>query len=173
MTLIDLSQPISSGMEVHPGDPEVRVSTEHTYGSHGWLLRRLNFGSHTGTHIDAPSHMDPDGSTLSQLPIHRFMGPAVVTRTGEEHPAWVGLLFLDEVGLPELEAILEAEPLFVGGAIDERLERELLRRDVVTYTGLLNLDKLPTERSFTFIGFPLPIADGDGSPVRAVAMLDD
>lgn len=173
MTLIDLSQPITNGMSVHPGDPEVRISVEHSYGSHGWLLRRVNFGSHTGTHVDALSHMDPDGETLSQLPLHRFIGPAAVTETGEEHPSWVGLLFVDPVGLAELEAILHAEPLFVGGALEERLERELLQRGIVTYTGLVNLEQLPRDRSFTFVGFPLPIADGDGSPVRAVAMVEE
>ena len=40
------------------------------------------------------------------------------------------------------------------------------------YENLANLDKLIGKR-FTFIGFPLRFRDGTGSPVRAVAVLDD
>jgi kynurenine formamidase len=49
----------------------------------------------------------------------------------------------------------------------------LLHKDVeiVIVEGLTNLDRLP-ER-FTFIGFPLNIQGRDGSPIRAVALLED
>ena len=43
-------------------------------------------------------------------------------------------------------------------------------KQVVIVESLTNLELLPDE--FTFIGFPLPIHDGDGSPVRAVALLE-
>jgi kynurenine formamidase len=38
--------------------------------------------------------------------------------------------------------------------------------------GLVNLDKLVGKDRFKFIGFPLKIRGGTGSPIRAVAMLD-
>ena len=173
MRVVDLTKPIYAGMEVYPGDPQVRISIDHSFGTHGWLLRRLTLGSHTGTHVDACSHMDPDGPNLSELPVSRFVGPAWVTEKGREHPRQVGLLYLDEIGLEELEAILAAEPPFVGASMDEKLERALLQRGIITYTGLVNLNELPRDRSFTFVGLPLPIAEGDGSPVRAVAILEE
>jgi kynurenine formamidase len=39
--------------------------------------------------------------------------------------------------------------------------------------GLVNLDKLIGKGRFRFIGFPLKIRGGTGSPIRAVAWLDD
>jgi kynurenine formamidase len=39
--------------------------------------------------------------------------------------------------------------------------------------GLVNLDKLVGKGRFRFIGFPLKIRGGTGSPIRAVAWLDD
>jgi kynurenine formamidase len=39
--------------------------------------------------------------------------------------------------------------------------------------GLVNLDKLVGRGRFRFIGFPLKIKGGTGSPIRAVAWLDD
>ncbi|MFP4408311.1 MAG: cyclase family protein [Spirochaetaceae bacterium] len=173
MFLLDLSQPIYAGMEVHPGDPEVRISVDHSYGSHGWLLRRITFGSHTGTHVDACSHMDPEGSTLSDLPPDRFLGEAALTEAGKVHPKGIGLLFLGKIGIEALEEILAARPRFVGGAMEERLERELLKAGILTYTGLVNLERLPRDRRFTFVGLPLPFRDGDGSPVRAVALIEE
>jgi kynurenine formamidase len=39
--------------------------------------------------------------------------------------------------------------------------------------GLINLDKLVGKGRFRFMGFPLKIKGGTGSPIRAVAWLDD
>ena len=39
--------------------------------------------------------------------------------------------------------------------------------------GLVHLEKLVGKGRFRFIGFPLKIKGGTGSPIRAVAWLDD
>ena len=39
--------------------------------------------------------------------------------------------------------------------------------------GLCNMERLVGKGRFRFIGFPLKIKGGTGSPIRAVAMLDD
>lgn len=41
--------------------------------------------------------------------------------------------------------------------------------EMVIVEGLANLDALPDDREFQFIGFPLNFAGRDGSPIRAVA----
>ncbi|NUQ64455.1 MAG: cyclase family protein [Pirellulales bacterium] len=43
--------------------------------------------------------------------------------------------------------------------------------EIVLVEGLANLDRLPA--AFTWIGFPLNFAGRDGSPIRAVALVDD
>ena len=43
--------------------------------------------------------------------------------------------------------------------------------EILIVEGLTRLDMLPSE--FTFIGFPLNIKGRDGSPIRAVAMVED
>lgn len=43
--------------------------------------------------------------------------------------------------------------------------------EMVIVEGLANLDKLPADREFRFIGFPLNFEGRDGSPIRAVADL--
>ncbi|MCS7464473.1 cyclase family protein [Paenibacillus doosanensis] len=173
MRIIDLSLPIFSGMPVYPGDPEVKVEIAHTYESHTWELRSLAFGSHTGTHVDAVSHMHPGGKTLDELPLDRFFGVSyVVDPRAASFPSRAGLFFREPAGLEVLERVVAAEAPRAGGCLDEPLQRALLQAGIVTYTDLVGLDLLPLNRAFMFYGFPLRIAGGDGSPVRAVAVLE-
>ncbi|NUL44225.1 cyclase family protein [Cellulosimicrobium funkei] len=75
---MDLTRPISTGMPVFPGDPEVRISTALTCAKDGLEVSGLSFGSHTGTHVDAPSHIVPGGRTVDQLHLDELCGPALV-----------------------------------------------------------------------------------------------
>lgn len=47
----------------------------------------------------------------------------------------------------------------------------LLPKEIVIVESLANLDKVPEQ--FTFIGFPLNFKGRDGSPIRAVALIND
>jgi kynurenine formamidase len=68
----DLTHPIRPGMTTYPGDPPVRV--EPWPDALPWQVSAVCLGSHTGTHIDAPRHVDPTGRTLSEIPPDRFIG---------------------------------------------------------------------------------------------------
>ena len=78
MTLVDLTQPIRPGMPVYPGDPEVEFEPALTITNDGAQVTALHLGTHTGTHIDAPSHSLPDGLTVDQLDLALLHGPAAV-----------------------------------------------------------------------------------------------
>lgn len=78
MELVDLSVPIESGMPVYPGDPEVSIGPALTVAADGVNVLGLHLGSQTGTHVDAPFHIDDGLPTLDELPLDRFFGPAVV-----------------------------------------------------------------------------------------------
>ncbi|WP_214629458.1 cyclase family protein [Paenibacillus agaridevorans] len=174
MKVIDLSMPIVDGMDVYPGDPEVNVKITHTFESHSWELRQLSMGSHTGTHMDAPSHMHPGAATLDDLPLERFFGPSRLVRLEEtDWPEGRGLFFNESVGIECFDRLAALLPPFVGGELSEELERALLGIHIVTYTGLQSLERLPVGTDFMFYGFPLRIVSGDGSPVRAVAVVYD
>ena len=76
--LLDLSVPIRTGMPVYPGDPEVEAVPALTVAESGVNVLRLHMGSQTGTHVDAPFHVDDALPRLDELPLTRFTGPAVV-----------------------------------------------------------------------------------------------
>ncbi|MGP4027596.1 cyclase family protein [Actinomadura sp. 3N407] len=76
--LLDLSVPIVTGMPVYPGDPEVEAVPALTVAGSGVNVLRLHMGSQSGTHVDAPFHIDDALPRLDELPLTRFTGPAVV-----------------------------------------------------------------------------------------------
>lgn len=72
MTVHDLTRRIESGMQVYPGDPPVSVDPHATHESDGYRVTALELGTHAGTHVDAPSHTEPDGRSLDSFPVEAF-----------------------------------------------------------------------------------------------------
>jgi arylformamidase len=83
--IFDISVPIANGAVVYPGNPEVRIAP-HSELSRGASsnLSTISFGSHTGTHVDAPSHFFQAGGTVDQLPLSALVGPARVIAFGPD-----------------------------------------------------------------------------------------
>jgi kynurenine formamidase len=107
MQLIDLSVPLHTGMPVYPGDPEVRIRPALTVGRDGVNVLHLELGSQSGTHVDAPSHIDDSLPALDRLPLERFDGPAhVVDARGLSPRASIGADLL--AGVPEGRIVLIA-----------------------------------------------------------------
>lgn len=69
----DLSHPIESGMPTYPGDPDVDLAAAATHAADGYAVTDVRMGSHTGTHVDAPRHTEPDGDTLDARDIDAFV----------------------------------------------------------------------------------------------------
>ena len=76
--IVDLSVPLRTGMTVFPGDPDVEISPALVLDPDGVNVLRVHIGSQSGTHVDAPFHVLADGARLDELPLDRFIGPAVV-----------------------------------------------------------------------------------------------
>lgn len=177
MKIIDLSETLQHGMDVYPGDPEVSIALVHHYDAQGWLLRNLQMGSHTGTHVDAFSHMDAQGASLDEMPLERFCGLAVISHIDQPLPSAIGLIFREgDLTEDHLARILDSGAPFIAvgdsATMTVELERALLKNQVVTFTRLINCHQLPSDQPFFFFGLPLKISQGDGSPIRAIAILD-
>lgn len=76
--LIDLSQPIETGMPVFPGDtPTTLVQTKFLDRDHH-NNHVLRIGMHVGTHLDGPMHLTKSKAHMSDLPLHYFTGEGCV-----------------------------------------------------------------------------------------------
>lgn len=61
-------------MLVWPGDSKVVIKTQSSVKTDGVALSLLSFGSHTGTHIDAPSHFLDKGGTVDKIALNKLIG---------------------------------------------------------------------------------------------------
>lgn len=84
--VIDLSNPVHDGMPVWPTFPEVDVTRTAWAARDGYTMERIQMNTHTGTHIDAPRHFIPDGKTLDDFPVDKFMGPGVALDLSDIEP---------------------------------------------------------------------------------------
>jgi len=71
---LDITFPFSEQLAVWPGDIPVTVNRSTGIAT----VSELRMSSHVGTHVDAPAHFMPQGSTVDQLPLDALIGPAWV-----------------------------------------------------------------------------------------------
>ncbi len=98
--IVDITSPLRHGMPVWLGDPPVRFDPwSEQRGTHSARVTRVTFGTHTGTHVDAPAHLLPQGASVDQLPLASMVGPCLVV----EIASWpvVSKGDLETLGLPE------------------------------------------------------------------------
>jgi arylformamidase len=79
LPLMDLTLTISPDIVTWPGDPSVYVEPLLRIASGDPAnVSLLSFGSHTGTHVDAPFHFNEQGIKVDALSLETLIGPAFV-----------------------------------------------------------------------------------------------
>ncbi|MEA2383473.1 MAG: hypothetical protein QOH72_3444 [Solirubrobacteraceae bacterium] len=154
--IIDLSMALDARTPFYPGDPEPRVCAATTIAADGFNVSRLELGSHSGTHCDAPSHFLEDGLRLDALPLERFVGPGVVVdATGLAPRTAIGWDLIepdaDRLGPGAIvllhtawDAHRESDAYFDHPFLDGDACAELLARGVRTIgIDAINLDETP------------------------------
>jgi len=83
MLVIDLTLPLNDQTAVYVDadghrDPAYEATPWFSIGKQGYSVHRLEMGTHTGTHLDAPAHFHPTGRTVDQISPSELLGPAAV-----------------------------------------------------------------------------------------------
>jgi arylformamidase len=165
MEIFDVSIPVRSGMPVYPGDPEVRLERV----SDSPVISRLEFGVHTGTHVDAPVHFLEGAAGADQLPLDVLVGPCEVV-DGEGAAERVLIKGASKLDGAAAQALVDRGVRLVGidqmSVGDEEAHRVLLGAGVVVVEGLDLSGVEPG--SYTLYCLPLKLVDSDGAPARAI-----
>ncbi|MHC1725621.1 MAG: cyclase family protein [Syntrophobacteraceae bacterium] len=203
---IDLSLPLFEGMPHYPTDPPTLLREAKSIESSRTRVTQVSFGSHTGTHVDVPSHVFKDGRSLEQMDLSSFLGRAVKLRLDRFFEYDLKGLEYDGVlletgwgqyydGEPQryhgpdrpaisslvVDKLLDRPLRFFGcdlpsvdrsGVREKIVHSRFLALNLVIYENLTNLEQLPEAVPFTFIGLPLNFQGIDGSPVRAISVLE-
>jgi arylformamidase len=195
--IIDISVPIRAGMVTYPGDPTVSLERVASIADGGVCnLSRLDFGVHSGTHVDAPVHFIDGAPGADSLPLDILVGPARVldltaaesldaaafqsldppervllkTRNSE---LWALDSFSDDhVGLTETgaKALVDAGVRLVG--IDYLTIGDEAAHHVLLGAGVVALESLDLRGvdpgDYELICAPLKLVGSDGAPARAL-----
>ena len=172
MELIDITVPIRDGMVVYDGDPPVHLERVKSIAAGDVAnLSRLDFGVHSGTHIDAPIHFIDGGAAAETLPLERLLGAAhVIDATAVEG-------VLDESALARLELPAGIERVLFKTRNSRLWERDEFSHEFVHLTG--SGARYLVDRGVRLVGLDyLSIGDPDahrallGAGVVAVEGLD-
>ena len=106
MKIIDISLPLDNNTPIYPGNMPLSLSVHHAMPEHATHLSSITFGSHTGTHIDAPSHAIPGGKNLDDLSLNIFIGTCRVLDFSDNTEEAVTLDFLKNKNIKPGERIL-------------------------------------------------------------------
>ena len=106
MAIIDISQPIRSGIPTWPGDTAFRAERTWQLGPECPVnVSRIEMSTHTGTHADAPFHYRGDGLPIADVALDSYLGPCVVVDVSAAQGS-VGLADLSEAAVTAPRVLL-------------------------------------------------------------------
>lgn len=71
---------IVPSMRVFPGSPQPSFIEWSKFEIHGYSSEVMFLSTHTGTHIDAPSHFIPDSRTIDKIKVSRFVSRSILIK---------------------------------------------------------------------------------------------
>ena len=81
----DVSMPVRSGGLVYPNNPPISITPVQSIAAGNTAnVSRIDLGSHTGTHVDAPLHFMDGGAGVDELPLDVLIGPARLISFGDD-----------------------------------------------------------------------------------------
>ena len=81
----DVSVPVRHGGLVYPGNPPISITAVQSIAQGDTAnVSRIDLGSHTGTHVDAPLHFMDGGAGVDELPLDVLVGPARLIAFGDD-----------------------------------------------------------------------------------------
>ncbi|MEF8843428.1 MAG: cyclase family protein [Haloarculaceae archaeon] len=97
---LDLTRPFDADAEHSLALEDPRIETISDVEADGANVQRVTFPTHGGTHVDAPRHVLPGGSTVDETPLSRLVTEGVVLGVDAEEARQVDVA--DLRGLEEL-----------------------------------------------------------------------
>lgn len=78
MKIFDISWPLSSATTSYKDKHTIRFEETKNFNKDGVRETIITLSSHSGTHVDAPSHFLRDGKTIDEMHLDRLIGRCLV-----------------------------------------------------------------------------------------------
>lgn len=84
-TYYDVTVPLSNELPTYPGDPGIQIGEWRALAKGDTAnVSVVNFGAHTGTHVDAPAHFIEGAGKVEDLPLDALIGQALVVEAPQD-----------------------------------------------------------------------------------------
>jgi kynurenine formamidase len=80
MRVVDLTMSVSPNIKVFPGSPQPSFVAWSRFDVHKYDSEVVHMSTHTGTHMDAPSHFSPGNKSIDMISADRFLGSALLLK---------------------------------------------------------------------------------------------
>lgn len=80
MRVVDLTMRITPSIRVYPGSPQPFFIPWSKFDCQGYDSEAMFMSTHTGTHVDAPSHFKPGLASIDMISTDRLVCSAVLVR---------------------------------------------------------------------------------------------
>lgn len=78
--ILDLTREVRNDTKVFPGSPLPKFITWTKKDVHDYDSEVIFMSTHTGTHMDAPSHFASDASSIDKISVKRFISNAILIK---------------------------------------------------------------------------------------------
>jgi arylformamidase len=175
--IIDITRELNEDIKIYEGDPPFLLENFYTVENNGFAIARLSMGTHTGSHIDAPSHVIPGGKNVRDIPLSQLVGECIlVEKNSMKVPSGIKKVIIkgsDEKSgrITENQArrLVDAGIRLLGTnsiSIGSDEVHKILLSEGCSILEYLDLAKAETGTVYMLCAMPLKIS-ADGSPVRA------
>ncbi len=76
--IIDLTHRLSPDLFFYPGDPKVEFKQVQFTSGIGYNVNQIKLGTHSGTHSDAPYHINDKGEKVDKINLNKCIGEAQI-----------------------------------------------------------------------------------------------
>jgi arylformamidase len=183
--IIDLTHIIDPDISVYPGSDHPVLKNTAFLEKHGFREKELTLSTHHGTHIDCPFHLLGEGFHTGNAAPDRFFGSGMVMdcrsiAPGDDIPVDILQPRKSEIAAVDFLLLLTGmdrywkTPGYAGSypVLTTGAAVSFLSKDMIIIENLTGLEKI-LDKKFLFLCFPLRIEEGDGSPVRACAVMEE
>ncbi|MDQ3967254.1 MAG: cyclase family protein [Thermoproteota archaeon] len=108
MRVFDLTMRITPSIRVYPGSPQPSFIPWSKFDRHGYDSEAMFMSTHTGTHVDAPSHFKPGFASIDMISSDRLVCNAVLIRAEKSANQLIGEQDLGDHQIREGDAVVIA-----------------------------------------------------------------
>lgn len=106
MRILDLTMQLSPHIKVFPGSPQPSFIPWSKYEAHGYDSEVMFMSTHTGTHMDAPSHFVPGQPSIDMINANRLVSRALLVNVPKRKNQLIEVKDIQGKGIRENDTVV-------------------------------------------------------------------